>query len=121
MPRQSSRSSGCRSAGRPSRPTTRRSAPAGGLSAEFRAIFEATRATFLEETAAIGVSHRAVRLRAIERLAYKAEALGNLVLAASLLEQAEKEVGNAFTNKREVAGDAAAAPVRVLVSWCKPQ
>ena len=91
------------------------------LSAKFRAIFQATRATFLEETAAIGVSHRAVRLRMIERLAHKAEAMGNLVLAASLLEQAAKEVGNAFTNKREVAGDAAAAPVRMVVSWRKPQ
>ncbi|MBX9719283.1 MAG: DUF2280 domain-containing protein [Methylobacterium sp.] len=74
------------------------------LSEEYRQIFFTTRETFLTDTAAIGVSHRAVRLRTIQRLTERAERSGNLVLVASLLEQAAKEAGNAFTNKREVGG-----------------
>ena len=92
-----------------------------GLSAEHRAVFEATRAAFLKETAGIGVAHRAVRLRRIQRFADRAEEMGNLVLAASLLEQAAKEMGNAFTNKREVAGDDQGGPVRMVVSWKAPK
>ncbi|WP_283177610.1 DUF2280 domain-containing protein [Gemmobacter sp. 24YEA27] len=58
------------------------------LSKRWRAIFEETRKTFLEDTASIGISHRAVRLRALQRMADKAEGQGNMVLASSLLEQA---------------------------------
>lgn len=72
------------------------------LSDAFRQLFTATRETFLKDTAQIGVSHRAVRLRTLQRLAEKAEAQGNVALAASLLEQAAKECGDAFTNKRQV-------------------
>ena len=74
------------------------------LSKRWRAIFEETRKTFLEDTAAIGISHRAVRLRALQRMADKAEGQGNMVLASSLLEQAAKEVGGSYTNRREVTG-----------------
>lgn len=74
------------------------------LAAKWKALFEQTRKTFLEDTARIGISHRAVRLRALQRMAEKAEGSGNLVFAASLLEQAAKEVGNAYTNTRVVTG-----------------
>lgn len=70
----------------------------------WRALFTETREAFLADTAAIGVSHRSVRLRTLQRLAERAEATGNLVLTASLLEQAAKEVGGAFTNRRELSG-----------------
>ncbi len=80
----------------------------------------ATRAAFLADAATIGIAHRAVRLRTLGRLADRAEAMGNLALAAEILEQAAKEVGNAFTNKREVAGDDKGGPVRMVVSWKKP-
>lgn len=83
------------------------------VSQKHRAIFEATRKTFLEDTSAIGVSHRAVRLRALERMAQKAEKQGNMVLASSLLEQAAKEVGNSYTNRREVSG-AGGGPIRTI-------
>ena len=86
-----------------------------------RAMFEATRAAFLADSAAIGISHRAVRLRTLQRLADRAEAMGNIAMAASLLEQAAKEVGNAFTNKREVAGDDKGAPMRIAVTWQPPR
>ncbi|PLU18353.1 hypothetical protein BMJ31_20250, partial [Sinorhizobium medicae] len=55
-----------------------------------------------EDTATIAISHRAVRLRALQRMAEKAEIQSNMVLAASLLKQAAEEVGNAYTNRREL-------------------
>lgn len=75
-----------------------------GLSVKWKALFEETRKTFLEDTATIAISHRAVRLRALQRMSEKAETQGNMVLAASLLEQAAKEVGDSFTNRRELTG-----------------
>lgn len=74
------------------------------LSVRWRAVFDETRKTFLEDTAAIAISHRAVRLRALQRMAEKAETQGNMALSAQLLEQAAKEQGNAFTNRREITG-----------------
>lgn len=89
-----------------------------GLAAKWRAIFEETRAAFLENTSRIGISHRAVRLRALQRMAEKAETQGNMVLASSLLEQAAKEMGGAFTNRRELTGkDGGAVEVKSLADF----
>lgn len=74
------------------------------LSARWKALFEETRKTFLEDTASIAISHRAVRLRALQRMADKAETQGNMVLASSLLKQAAEEVGGSYTNRRELTG-----------------
>jgi hypothetical protein len=74
------------------------------LSEKWKALFEETRKTFLEDTATIAISHRAVRLRALQRMSEKAETQGNMVLAASLMKQAAEEVGNAYTNRRELTG-----------------
>lgn len=75
---------------------------ASGLAPKWRALFEETRKAFLEDTASIAISHRAVRLRALQRMADKAETQGNMVLASSLLKQAAEEVGGAYTNRREI-------------------
>ncbi|RRA01897.1 DUF2280 domain-containing protein [Burkholderia cepacia] len=72
------------------------------LSKKYREIFERTRAEFLSDTSRIGVSHRAVRLRALDRAVALAELRGNLPLMAQLLEQAAKEAGDAFTNRRRL-------------------
>lgn len=77
---------------------------ASGLAPKWRALFEETRKTFLEDTATIAISHRAVRLRALQRMADKAEGQGNMVLASSLLKQAAEEVGGSYTNRRELTG-----------------
>jgi hypothetical protein len=77
---------------------------ATGLAPKWRALFEETRKTFLEDTATIAISHRAVRLRALQRMADKAETSGNMVLASSLLKQAAEEVGGSYTNRRELTG-----------------
>jgi len=74
------------------------------LSQRWRTIFEATRKEFLEDTSKIAISHRAVRLRALQRMADKAEGMGNLPLAAQLNEQAAKECGDAYTNRRQISG-----------------
>lgn len=76
------------------------------LGDKWRVIFEETRKAFLEDTSAIGISHKAVRLRALNRMAAKAETSGNIALAAQLMEQAAKECGDAFTNrvKKELSG-----------------
>ena len=77
---------------------------ASGLAPKWRILFEETRKTFLEDTASIAISHRAVRLRALQRMADKAEGQGNMVLASSLLKQAAEEVGGSYTNRRELTG-----------------
>lgn len=89
------------------------------LGHRWRELFEVTRKTFLEDTSEIAISHRAVRLRAIQRMAQKAETVGNMALAAQLYEQAAKEVGDAYTNRREVTGKNGAplpvAPAAVII------
>ena len=75
------------------------------LGERWRTMFEGKRATFLADIAAIGISHKAVRLRELDRLFHRASRLGNLALAAALLEQAAKEVGGAYTNRRELTGE----------------
>ena len=80
------------------------SAAGRDLGAEMKAVFESTRARFLEETADIGLAHKAVRLRMLDRMATVAEERGNMALAAQLLEQCAKEMGGAYTNRRELTG-----------------
>lgn len=84
------------------------------LAERWKAIFEETRKAFLEDTSSIAISHRAVRLRALQRMADKAETAGNMVLASSLLKQAAEEVGGSYTNRRELtAKDGKDLPVPV--------
>ncbi len=77
------------------------------LSEEFRALFELTRSTFLTDTAAIGVSHKVVRLRTLARLIETAEKRGNAILAANLLVQVAKEMGDAYTNRQRIDANVA--------------
>lgn len=74
------------------------------MAPRWRDLFAETRKTFVEDTSEIGISHRAVRLRALQRMAVKAETQGNLKLAAELHKQAAEEVGGAYTNRREITG-----------------
>ena len=71
---------------------------------KWRALFEQARKAFIEDTSQIAIAHRATRLRALQRMAAKAEAKGNFPLAAALNKQAAEEMGNAYTNKREITG-----------------
>ncbi len=67
-------------------------------------LFEATRERFLDEVADIPIVHRAYRLRRLDDMFLKAKSMGNLRLAAALLEQAAKEVGGCYTNSRKLTG-----------------
>ncbi|WP_116641767.1 DUF2280 domain-containing protein [Pseudomonas rhizophila] len=65
-------------------------------------LFNDTRQRFREDTADIPIANRAFRLRALGRMAERAESVKNLALAAQLLEQAAKETGGTYTNKQQV-------------------
>lgn len=90
------------------------------LSEGYRQIFAASREAFLKDTAAIGIAHRSVRLRTLQRAAHKAEEMRNLPLVASLLEQAAKEVGDAYTNRREFTGKGGGA-IQVIATTMTPK
>lgn len=92
---------------------------ARSLAQRWTTLFEETRKAFLEDTSKIAISHRAVRLRALQRMAERAETMGNIALAAQLFEQAAKEAGDSYTNRRELTGKngaplPAAAPTVVM-------
>ena len=72
------------------------------LGEKYRLIFAETRKTFLEDTSTIGVSHKAVRLRTLQRMIATAENMGNLAMTAQLLEQVAKETGDAYTNRHRL-------------------
>jgi hypothetical protein len=92
------------------------------LGKKFRTIFEKTREAFLKDTSRIGIAHRAVRLRKLDRAADLAESRGNLPLMAQLLEQAAKEAGDAFTNKQKLehSGSIAAPTLTLNLNGTKP-
>lgn len=71
-----------------------------GLGAKWVELFHAARKRFREETADIPIANRAFRLRTLGRMAEKAENMKNIALTAQLLEQAAKEVGDVFVNRR---------------------
>lgn len=73
------------------------------LGAEWRELFRATRERVIRDESDIGLAHRAVRLRRLDRLAHKAEQRGSLVLAGKFLEQAARETGGAYTNHHVVS------------------
>lgn len=69
------------------------------LSTKWKTMFEEARKAFLDDASAIPIANRSARLRMLQRMATKSEGMGNMAMASRLLEQAAKEMGNAFTNK----------------------
>lgn len=74
------------------------------LSKKWRDLFEDTRKKFREAVAEIPIADQAFRLRALGKIYDRHMTRGNVVAAAAVLEQAAKEQGGMFTNKREVSG-----------------
>lgn len=70
------------------------------LAKRWRTLFEDTRKRFREETSEIPIANRAFRLRALGRMAEKAESMKNMALTAQLLEQAAKECGDMYVNRK---------------------
>lgn len=71
---------------------------------KWKVLFGEAREAFKMEVMEISVTYRAYRLREISDMYLRAKRTGNLVLASSLLEQAAKEMGDSFTNRRELTG-----------------
>ena len=67
-------------------------------------LFHDTRQRFREEIAEVPIADQAFRLRALGKIYDRHLSRGNVVGAAGVLEQAAKEVGGAFTNRREHTG-----------------
>lgn len=63
-------------------------------------LFHDTRQRFRDETADIPIANRVYRLRALDRIMEKAENMRNLSLVLQVLEQAAKEVGDVYVNRR---------------------
>jgi len=74
------------------------------LSSKWRDLFEAARTGFINEATLVPIAHRSTRLRALHRMAQAAERKGNYPLAAALNKQAAEEMGNSYTNRRELTG-----------------
>jgi hypothetical protein len=72
-----------------------------GLAKKWVEMFHATRGRFQTEISDIPIANKAYRLRALDRMATRAEGMKNMALAATLMEQAAKEVGDAYTNKHK--------------------
>lgn len=70
------------------------------LAKKWADLFHLARKRFREETADIPIANRAYRLRTLGRMAEKAESMKNMALTAQLLEQAAKEVGDVYVNRR---------------------
>lgn len=64
-------------------------------------LFNTTRDRFQTEINDIPIANKAYRLRALDRMMTKAEGMRNMALASSLIEQAAKECGDAYSNKHK--------------------
>ncbi len=64
-------------------------------------LFNVTRERFQVEISDIPIANKAYRLRALDRMATKAETMRNYNLTAQLIEQAAKECGDSYTNKQK--------------------
>lgn len=65
-------------------------------------LFNTTRDRFLSEISDIPIANKAYRLRVLQRMSTTAENMKNIGMTAQLLEQAAKEVGEAYSNKQKV-------------------
>ena len=89
------------------------------LAKKWRDLFDATRTAFKLDVGQIPIAQRAYRLRALQRIANKAEGMKNMPLALQVLEQAAKECGDMYVNRKPEAGDGQGGdvpqPVKVVV------
>lgn len=72
------------------------------MSAELVRLFDSTREMFVSEAVQIPIALRAFRLRVLAGNERKARKMGNLPLSNQTLEQAAKEVGDAYTNRKHL-------------------
>lgn len=73
-----------------------------GLAKKWVDLFHVTRERFQNEIADIPIANKAYRLRVLDRMAANTEKSKNYGMTAQLMEQAAKEVGDAYSNKQKV-------------------
>lgn len=82
-------------------------------------LFAATREGFKSEITEIPIAQRSYRLKVLLRIVTKAESMKNMPLALQVLEQAGKECGDMYVNRKPSDGDGKGGdvpqPVRVVV------
>ncbi|NBC16566.1 MAG: DUF2280 domain-containing protein [Bacteroidetes bacterium] len=72
------------------------------LAQDWKDLFAETRQRFTRDTSEIAIAQKAYRLRRLGRIARQAAGMRNYVLEMDALEQAAKEVGDAYTNSKKV-------------------
>lgn len=70
------------------------------LPKQWRELFEMTRKAYIDGKVEIGIANKMVRLHTLQRLVRKTESTGNVGMTAQLLEQAAKESGDHYSNRR---------------------
>lgn len=86
-------------------------AAGGQVAQKWKDLHKSTRERFLNDTSDIAIAQQSYRLRQLNDMARQAKRMKNYKLAAELMEQAAKERGDAFTNKRQISGEGG-GPVR---------
>ena len=79
-------------------------------------LFDRSRAEFLARTEGIAIANRAYRLKRLDEMERAARGMRNYGLAAEMLEQAAKETGDVFTNRRDVTSKGEAVKALIGVS-----
>lgn len=72
------------------------------LIAKWRTLFESARAEYLERAADVGIAQKMVRLRMLDDMAVATFEAKDYEMTAKLLEQGAKEVGDSYSNKKQV-------------------
>ncbi len=90
------------------------------LSKKLLQVFSHTRQKFLDDVSSIPISNQSYRLRVLQRNLERADQRGNAAMVTSILEQAAKELGGAFTNRRELTGKNG-QPLAVATSNVTPE
>lgn len=75
---------------------------AANLSQKWIELFKSTRERFQSEISDIPIANKAYRLRVLDRMMNNAEKMKNIALATEIIEQAAKEVGDAYTNRQKI-------------------
>ena len=91
------------------------------LGAKWRAIFEAARAQFLTDVAAVPIANLAYRLRIYQE---QLDSTKSPVLKLQILEQATKDVGGLYTNQRKqdnTSSDGSLAQRPTVIELVAPQ
>jgi len=67
-------------------------------------LFWESRKKYLEETEGIPIAYKAYRLRELQKMHDEAMRISNYPLSREVLEQAAKEMGDAYTNRKQISG-----------------